>query len=67
MLNICLRIGIKITEQTFMTNLGIPSSPPDLGLSLLMALKTSAWEVGTRDKNSEDGEGGEMSTGQWLL
>jgi hypothetical protein len=51
-----------------MTNPGISSSPSDLeNLSLLMALKTSAWEIGTRDKNSEDDEGGEISIGQWLL
>jgi hypothetical protein len=29
-LNICLRIGIKIGEQPFMTNPGISSSPTDL-------------------------------------
>jgi hypothetical protein len=53
----CLRIGIKITEQPFITNSVMLSSPTDLeGFSLLMDLQTSASELGTRDKNSEDCE-----------
>jgi hypothetical protein len=39
---------------------GISSSPTDLdGFSLLMALQTSASEIGVRDKNSEGCERGE--------
>jgi hypothetical protein len=66
-LNTCLRIGIKITEQPFMTNPGTSSSPTHLGgFSLLMTLHTSASEIGARDKISEDCKRGGMSIGQWL-
>jgi hypothetical protein len=41
----------KILEQPFMIKPGISSSPTDLeGFSLLMALQTSASEMGPRDK-----------------
>jgi hypothetical protein len=51
-----------------MKNLETWSSPTDLeGFSLLMVLQTSASEIGTEDKNSEDSERGGMFTGQWLL
>jgi hypothetical protein len=53
--NLCLRIGIKIIEQPFMTNPGISSSPRDLGcFGLLMILQTSASEIGAKDKDSEE-------------
>jgi hypothetical protein len=43
LLNICLRIGIKILEQPFMINPGISSGLRDLeGFGLLMALQASA-------------------------
>jgi hypothetical protein len=59
-LNICLKIGIKMSEQPFMINPGISSSPTELeDFSLLMALQTSASEIGARDKNSEDCARGE--------
>jgi hypothetical protein len=57
----CLRIGIKIAEQPFMTNPGISSSPTDLeGFSLLMALQTSKSEIGQEiriQKIAKEGEG----------
>jgi hypothetical protein len=50
----CLRIGIKIPEQLFMIKPAISSNPTDMeGCNLLMALQTSASEIGARDKNSE--------------
>jgi hypothetical protein len=46
-LNIFLRIGIKILEQPFTIKPEISSSPTDLeSFSLLMALQTSASEMG---------------------
>jgi hypothetical protein len=61
-LKICLRIGIQIYEQPFMIKPGISSSLTDLeGFSLLMALQTSASEMGARDTNSEDCERGGKS------
>jgi hypothetical protein len=46
-LDICLTIGIKIFEQPFMIEPGISSTPADFeGFSLLMALQTSALEMG---------------------
>jgi hypothetical protein len=60
--------GIEILEQPFMIKPGISSSPTDLeGFSLLMALQTSASEMGARDKISEDCERGGKSIEQWLL
>jgi hypothetical protein len=67
-LKICLRIGLKISEQPFMIKPGISSSPTDLkGFSLLMALQTSASEIGARDTDSKDCERGGKSLEQWLL
>jgi hypothetical protein len=64
-LNICVRIGIKIPEQPFMINPGISSSPTYVGgFSLLIALETSASEIGARDKNSEGCERGVKSIEQ---
>jgi hypothetical protein len=64
----CLRIRIKILEQPFMIKPGISPSPTDLeGFGLLMALQTSATEMGATDKSSEDRERGGMSIGQWLV
>jgi hypothetical protein len=51
-----------------MTNPGISSSPTDLeGFILLMALQTSASEIGARDKSSEGYKRGGMFIEQWLL
>jgi hypothetical protein len=45
----------KNSRTPFITYPRISSSPTDLeGFSLLMALRTSASEIGARDKNSED-------------
>jgi hypothetical protein len=45
----------KISERPFMIKPGISSSPTDLeGFSLLMALQTSASEMGAKNKNSEN-------------
>jgi hypothetical protein len=67
-LNICLIRGTNVTEQPFMTTLGILSSPTGLdGFSLLMALQSFASKIGTRDKNSEDCGRKIMSLGQLLL
>jgi hypothetical protein len=47
---------------------GISSSPTDFeGFNLLMALQTSALEMGARDKNSEGCERGGKSKGSQLL
>jgi hypothetical protein len=57
------KIAIKILEQPFMIKPGISSSPTDLeGFNLLMALQTSASELGARDQNSEDCERAGKST-----
>jgi hypothetical protein len=58
-LKLCKLILIKnkrtITEQLFMINSVISSSPTDLaGFSLQMASQTSASETGTRNKDSEN-------------
>jgi hypothetical protein len=51
-----------------MTKPGISSSPKNLEVfSLLMALQTSASEIGARVKNSEDCERGGKSIEQLLL
>jgi hypothetical protein len=58
-LNICLGIGIKISEEPFMIKPGTSSSSTDLeDFSLLMVLQIFASEVGARDTNSEDCERG---------
>jgi hypothetical protein len=47
----------KISEQPFITKLGMSSSPTDLdGLRRLRALQMSSSEIGANDKNSEDCE-----------
>jgi hypothetical protein len=59
-LNICLRIGVKILEQTFMMKPGLSSSPRDIeGFVLLMALQTSASEMRERDKIQKIARDGE--------
>jgi hypothetical protein len=46
----------------------MPSSPTDLdGVGLLIALKTSELETGTKDKNSEDNESVGKTAGPGLL
>jgi hypothetical protein len=67
-LNICVRIGLKITEQPLMMKPGISSSLRDFECcSLLMALQISASETGTRDRNSEHCERRGRSIGLQLL
>jgi hypothetical protein len=54
-LKINLRIGTKISEQPFKTKLGIPSSPTDLvGRSRFVALPTSEFAIGAKDKTAVD-------------
>jgi hypothetical protein len=48
-LKICLRIGIKITEQPFMIKPGISSSPTDWE-----GFADIRMEIGARNKNSEE-------------
>jgi hypothetical protein len=54
-LKISLRTGTKISEQFFITKLGMPSSPTDFhGHSRFMAFRTSEFEVGAKDKTLID-------------
>jgi hypothetical protein len=53
-LKIQLNKGVKISEQTLITKNGIPSNPTHLeGLGRLVALLTSAAEIGAVGKKSE--------------